>query len=421
MTATLLTVGDELLVGQVIDTNATWLGEQLSTIGVRVRRIVSVGDDAGDIIAALALGLRDSDVVICTGGLGPTHDDITKRAIADALGRELHRQPALLARLDAFYASRGRSTPPASGVMADVPAGFEVLENTVGTAPGLWFDGPVDGHEGSRVVVILPGVPYEMRTLAQRSVLPRLVDLQGEAAVVQKTLHTVGRGESAIAEMLPDLGERLSDRLKLAFLPRYGTVRLRITALGESREEARARLATLETYVRDQLGDLVFGEGDVSLPEVVGEMLRQRGLRLALAESCTGGRVADALTNIPGASDYFLGGVVAYCNSAKMGLLGVDRQDLRLHGAVSDTVAAQMAAGARERFGADVGVATTGIAGPGGGTDEKPVGTLWIGLADASGARAVRMHMPGDRLQNKHLGVTAALNAIRRALLKEDA
>lgn len=420
MTATLLTVGDELLVGQVIDTNATWLGEQLSTIGVRVRRIVSVGDDAGDIVAAVELGVRDSDVLICTGGLGPTHDDITKRAIADALGRDLVRDPALLARLDAFYAARGRATPPASGVMADVPAGFDVLENTVGTAPGLWYRGPFDGVAGEHVVIILPGVPYEMRTLTQRSVLPRLVDLQGEAAVVQKTLHTVGRGESAIAEMLSELPERLSDRLKLAFLPRYGTVRLRITALGDSREEALARLADLEGYIREQLGDLVFGEGDVSLAAVVGEMLRQRGLRLALAESCTGGRIADTITNVPGASDYFLGGVVAYCNSAKAGRLGVDPKALRLHGAVSETVAAQMAAGVRERFGAEIGVSTTGIAGPGGGTEEKPVGTLWLGYADASGARATRLHMPGDRLQNKHLGVTAALNMVRRALLERD-
>jgi nicotinamide-nucleotide amidase len=420
MTATLLTVGDELLIGQVINTNAAWLGERLTAIGLHVNRVITVGDEDAEIHAGLQRGLADSEVLICTGGLGPTHDDVTKRAVAQALGRPLARRAELVDHLAERYRQRGRELPEAAYVMADVPRGFEALENPVGAAPGLWFRGAVPGVPGLRAIVIVPGVPFEMRAIMEASVLPRLVELQGESAIVQKTILTVGHGESDLAARLGDLDEWLGDGLRLAFLPNYGTVRLRITALGDDRSEAGSRLATFENFVRDRLGDAVFGEGDRSLEEVVGEMLRQRGLRLATAESCTGGRVADAITNVAGASGYYSGGVVVYGNPSKIDLLGVSRGALQEEGAVSEAVARQMAAGVREALKTDIGLSTTGIAGPSGGTPDKPVGTIWLGYADEGGTHAVRLHLTPDRTLNKRLSVTAALNLIRRQILRRD-
>lgn len=419
MTAILLTVGDELLVGQIVNTNVAWIGEQLSAVGVSVRRAVTVSDEPNEIRSALRQSLADADVVIATGGLGPTHDDVTKKAVADELGRPLRLDEAVLDDLRQKYAARNRPMAERNRVQAEVPEGFTVLRNPVGTAPGLWFEDEEGGRR--RALAILPGVPREMKVLMQEEVLPRVVDLNGEADVVQKTLLTVGRGEADLADSLGDLGAWLSPELRLAFLPSSGVVKLRITALGTDRADAEARLAAFEAYVRERAGGLIFGEGDDTLEAAVGRMLRERGLTLAVAESCTGGLLADRLTNVPGASDYFRGGAVVYGNEMKVNLLGVDDAVLRADGAVSERVARQLAEGARLRLGADLAVATTGIAGPGGGTPEKPVGTIWLGYADARGTHAVRLHLVTDRLLNKRLSATAALNLVRRQLLRLDA
>ena len=416
MTAILLTVGDELLIGQTVNTNVAWIGEQLSAVGVTVRRSVTVSDDAGEIRTALRQSLNDADVVICTGGLGPTHDDITKKAIADELGRALVFRDDVYADLKAKYAARGRPMAERNRVQAEVPDGFAVLPNPIGTAPGLWYEDDAAGH----ALAILPGVPREMKVLMRDEVLPRVVDLNGAADVVQKTLLTVGRGEADLADSLGDLGAWLGPDLSLAFLPSYGVVKLRITALGEHLEAAQARLAEFEAYIRERVGELIFGEGDDTLEASVGRMLRDRGLTLATAESCTGGLLADRITNVPGASDYFCGGVVVYGNTQKVEMLGVDEAAIREEGAVSERVVLQLAEGARRRFGTDLAVATTGIAGPGGGTPEKPVGTVWLGYADAHGTHAARLQLVTDRLLNKRLSVTAALNLVRRQLLRRD-
>lgn len=418
MIATLLTIGDELLIGQVVNTNVAWLGEQLSALGVAVRRTAVVGDDAADIREELQRALAASDVTILTGGLGPTHDDVTKRAVADELGRELEFHEELLEDVRRKFAGRGRTMSESNRVLAEVPAGFEVLANPVGTAPGLWFEGEIEG--APRVLVILPGVPHEMRALMREAVLPRLIQRNGEEALVQKTLLTVGRGESDLADALGPYADRLGPSLRLAFLPSYGVVRLRITALGETRAEADERLRDFEAYVRERVGEHVFGEGDDTLEAAVGRMLRERGLTLATAESCTGGLVSHRLTNIPGSSDYYCGGAVVYGNSQKVSLLDVDEEALRAHGAVSEAVAKQLAEGIRTRLGTDLGLATTGVAGPGGGTPEKPVGTVWIGYADERGPYAVKLQLVSDRLLNKRLSVTAALALLRRQLLRRD-
>jgi nicotinamide-nucleotide amidase len=420
MTLTLLTIGDELLIGQVVNTNAAWIGEQASALGLEVRRAVVIGDDEGAIAEELLRGLRETGGVLLTGGLGPTHDDVTKRAVASALGRALEFRADLLAEVRRKFEARGRRMAEANRLLAEVPEGFEALPNPVGTAPGLWYAGPVPGAEGDRFIAVVPGVPYEMKTLLRDHVLPRLVARQGETALVQKTLLTVGAGESDLAERLEGLDGRLSDRLRLAFLPNYGTVRLRITALGETRAEASERLADLEGYLRERLGEFVFGEGEDSLAAAVGRMLAARGLTLAVAESCTGGRLADAITDVPGASAYFRGGAVVYGNDTKVGLLDVDEEAIVREGAVSEAVARQLAEGVRQRLSADLGLSATGIAGPGGGTPEKPVGTVWLGFADDAGTHAVHLQLTPDRHLNKRLTTTYALDLLRRQVLRRD-
>jgi nicotinamide-nucleotide amidase len=417
MTAAILTIGDELLNGQVVNGNAAWIGERLTAYGVTVERSVVVGDDQPAITWALTELLQAAEVVICTGGLGPTHDDLTREALAHALGRPLSRREELLGPLQDYYSGRGRETPRGAEVMADVPEGFEPIENPVGVAPGLWFSGELEGR-GERMIAALPGVPHEMRVLMDEAVLPRLIERQGEAAAVQTTLLTAGLGESAVVERLGDLGPWLSDNLRLAILPKYGEVRLRVTALGASNGEARRRLSAFLDYARQQLGDLVVGEGKTDLAAALGQLLRDRGLTIAVAESCTGGGVGAALTSVPGSSDYFLGGHIVYSNQSKVSVLGVDSGVLRAHGAVSEPVAVAMAEGAREALGADLAVSTTGVAGPGGGTPTSPVGTVWIACADAHGHRAVRLQLGGDRLTINRLSVTAALDLVRRRVLR---
>ncbi len=419
MTGHLLTVGDEILLGQIANTNAAWLGDRLSSVGVDVRRSETVGDDVAEIAAAIDRATADgARVVVVTGGLGPTHDDVTREAVAQAFGRDLEFHPDILERIEERYRSRGRAVPPLVRVMAEVPAGFEVLANPKGTAPGLWGERRVGAF--GQVVVVMPGVPYEMEAITEAHVLPRLRDRQ-DGVVLSRTLLTVGRGESDLATTLGDLSEALTDGLTLAYLPSLGTVRLRVTARGPDQGAAQASVDRATDAIRDALGNLVFGEGRTTLEAVVNEMLAERGLTLATAESCTGGAVAARVTSVPGASRVFRGAVVAYDNVVKERLLGVTSEALAAHGAVSEAVACEMAEGVRYHLGAHIGLATTGIAGPTGGTPEKPVGTVWIGYADGQTTRAVGLRFTADREVNVGLSTTAALDLVRRQLLREGA
>ncbi|MEM8600578.1 MAG: competence/damage-inducible protein A [Bacteroidota bacterium] len=423
MTATLLTVGDELLIGQVTNTNAAWLGERLSLAGFDVRRHVTVGDDAGDIQAALDDGFAAGTLVVVTGGLGPTHDDVTKKAVADYFGKRLHLNAGLEAQIAARYAERGRAVPPSTRQMALVPDGFEILNNPIGTAAGLWYAD--QNGDRDRIVAVMPGVPYEMESITKSALLPRLRDAHDGLVILHRTLLTVGYGETMLAQQLGaevgDLAPYLDeDHLGLAYLPGSGGVRLRLTAKGDDRAEAQTRLDRFADFVRDRLGDAVYGEGDDTLEAIVGTMLRERGLTLGIAESCTGGRVMEHLVRVAGASAYLKGGVVAYCNQVKRDLLGVDAADLEKHGAVSEPVVRQMAEGVRARLGADVAISTSGVAGPGGGTPGKPVGTVWLAYADAEDTYAVRLTFTRNRALNLRLSTMAALNLLRRQLLRRD-
>ena len=418
MTAELLTIGDELLIGQIVNTNAAWIGERLSLIGVEVVRMVTVGDGEAVICAAIEEAVARADVVILTGGLGPTHDDVTRNALARAFGVPLVYDEQMFEAVKERFAGRGYAMPESNRTQALRPAGFEALPNPVGTAPGLWRAGAKDGP--GRVVAALPGVPHEMKTLMEREVLPRLEALGDRRVIRHKTLLTTGIGESHLQEKIGDLSAFLGPDLSLAFLPSTSGVRLRVTARGEDAEEVEERLRGLESALRERVGKYIYGEGDDTLEGVVGEMLRARGLTIATAESCTGGFVCHRLTNVSGASAYVLGGVVAYANAVKEDALGVDPEALEAYGAVSEIVARQMAEGVRKRLGAAVAVSTTGIMGPTGGTPEKPVGTVWVGFADADGSRARRYRFAHDRRTNKELSSTVALNMVRVSLLKKD-
>lgn len=410
MKAHILTIGDELLIGQTVDANAAWLGEQLSLLGIEIARVTTVGDDAEAIHTELDRAYGEAELVITTGGLGPTHDDVTREVVADYFGTPLRVNDALMNRLRDYYERRDRTLPDAAQKIALVPEGFELLENAVGTAPGLWHL----AEEEERMIAVLPGIPQEMRSIATTALLPLLRTRSDVQTVVHRTLQTAGIGESSLQEKVGDLSDYLDDTLRLAYLPSTSGVRLRLTAYGDDRDAAEARIDRLEAVLRDRVGRYIFGTGDDELEAVLGDMLRERGLTVATAESCTGGFVAHRLTNVSGSSDYFLGSIVSYANAVKVNQLGVDPDDLERHGAVSEPVARQMAQGVRQRLGADIGISTTGIAGPTGGTPDKPVGTIWVGYADAEGDRATRLQFVEDRTVNKELFSTAALDMIRR-------
>lgn len=415
MKATILTVGDELLIGQIVNSNAAWLGEQLGLAGLDVVRMETVGDHVGAISEAIERGLVTSDLVLVTGGLGPTHDDVTREAVAASIGVPLVYHPGVMAEVERVFVERQRDLPEANRRLAEVPQGFEALLNPKGTAPGLWGERESEGRMDR--IVVLPGVPYEMKAIMREHVLPRLVEISN-AVVLHKTLLTVGQGESSLAEHLGDLSGVLTNGISLAYLPGAGVVRLRVSVRGDDRAAAQAGLDRALKCLKGNLGDRVFGEDHDTLEGVLGEMLVERGLTIVVAESCTGGSVASRITRVPGSSRYFLGGVVAYDNAVKIQQLGVSEPDLTEHGAVSEAVARQMAEGVRKTLGADIGVATTGVAGPDGGTAEKPVGTVWLGFADAESSYAVHLQLSRDRAINVALSTTAALNLVRRQLLR---
>lgn len=408
MTALVLTVGDEILLGQTVDTNAAWLAQHLPTAGAEVAR----HETAGDTRAAIgsALGRATERVVVVTGGLGPTTDDLTREAVAAWAGVALEYRPELFETVADVYRRRRRDVPDAVvRAMAHAPAGFEALPNPIGTAPGLWGDLTVGGR--AVTVVLLPGVPREMRAIAEASVLPRLA-ARADDAVAWRTLVAVGRPETEVAALVA--GVPLPDGLSLAYLPDLGTVRVRVTGRGADRAAVEAAVGAAAGAMCAALGPVLIGEGTATIESVVLDALAARGWTLATAESCTGGAIAAQLTSVPGASRVFKGGVVAYGNPVKTAQLGVPDALLEAHGAVSEPVARAMAEGARAATGADVGVSATGIAGPGGGTPDKPVGTVWIAAATPAATRARLLRLTTDRAVNIGLTATAALDLVRQ-------
>jgi nicotinamide-nucleotide amidase len=409
--AEVLAVGTELLLGQVVDTNSSWLGEQLALAGVDCHRQVKVGDNLGRIAEALRDALSRADAVIVCGGLGPTQDDITREAIAEVMGVPLEYDPAVAERIAAMFAGRARPMPESNLRQAYVPAGATVIEQRRGTAPGLIC--PV-GPEGSQVIYAVPGVPHEMHEMVERAVLVDMARRSGSVAAIRsRVLRTWGESESGLAERLAGRIAAL-DALgnpTLAFLASgIEGIKVRITAKADDEVAALRLLAEEEARLRELLGDLVFGVDDQTMETAVGELLTRRGLSLAVAESLTGGLMASRLVEAPGASAFFRGGVVAYDPQVKYDMLGVPEGPV-----ISEASAKAMAEGVRRRLGADVGVSTTGVAGPEEAEGQRP-GTCWLGLALGDRVDARLAHLPGGRDQVRALAVISALDRLRRAL-----
>ena len=407
----LLTIGDELLLGFTVDTNAAYLARTLAAIGVEIVHRTTVGDDAEKIAAAVAEAIERTGAVITTGGLGPTADDRTRPVIAKLFGRELVLDESIVAQIEArFWRMTSAKMPQTNIVQAMVPAGARVLPNNHGTAPGLWIE-----DSERRWVAMLPGVPREMRGLTQDSILPILRERIGAApvAIVSRTIRTTGIGESALAERLGELGKSV-DGMPVAFLPGWAGVDLRLTSRTLAPDEAARALDRAEQMLRDVAGPVVYGEASDDMAELILDLCRERGLHVATAESCTGGLLGARLTAIPGSSDVYLGGVIAYDDSVKTKVLGVSEVTLKEHGAVSEQAAREMAEGCARALGAHIGVGITGVAGPGGGTTEKPVGTVWIAVSGIGETRALGRVYVGDREEIRLRATQASLDQIRR-------
>jgi nicotinamide-nucleotide amidase len=405
----LVTIGTELLLGFTLDSNGSEIARALGEHGVRVVRRTSVADREADIGAVVSEALARTGAVVTTGGLGPTRDDITKRAVAQLFGAPLLFDEGVWQTVVARFAKLGRVPGASNRVQAEVPRGATVLANRWGTAPGLWLE----GERG--LVVMLPGVPYEMRNLLRHEVVPRLAARARGRVVRSRVLRTTGIPESALAERLGDVEAEIAP-LTLAYLPGEDGVDLRVTAWDLEPPEADARLDVAAELLRSRAGDRIYGEGDADLAAVVLQAARTLGLRLAVAESCTGGLLAKRLTDTPGSSDVVVGGVVAYDNAVKTALLEVPQMLIDRYGAVSEEVVRAMALGAVRRFGVDLAAAVTGIAGPSGGTPEKPVGTVWLATALGERVEAVPVLLPGPRANIRARSAQAALFLLWRRL-----
>jgi len=404
-----VTIGTELLLGQTLDTNAAELGRALAAAGVEVVRHVSVSDRPETIRAAVAEALDRTGFVITTGGLGPTRDDMTKREVAAIFGKPLLLDETVLRSLEERFRRLGRPMPAVNRTQAEVPAGATVLPNPRGTAPGLWVE------ERERVVVMLPGVPSEMRGLLREEVLPRLAARSSGVVVRSRTVRTTGVAESALAERVGAIEDEITP-LTLAYLPSPEGVDLRVTAWGLGEDEADRLLAAAAGQLRERAGEHFYGEDGTDLAATVLDQLRARNARLVVAESCTGGLLSGRITAVPGASNVFIGGVVAYDNVVKSGTLDVPPELLEAHGAVSEEVVRAMAEGVQRQFAVDAALAITGIAGPTGGTPEKPVGTVWLAARLGTEARARKRIFPGDRAEIRARAAQAALDLLRRLI-----
>ncbi len=401
MKATIVNIGDELLIGQVVNTNAARMSQMLTAAGIEVVQTVVCGDNAEDIEACVARGLQAGNVVLMTGGLGPTKDDITKHTLCRLFGSELYENEAALDNVRSIFAKRGYELTDINRKQAWVPRCCTTIVNTVGTAPCMWFDsGKFASYDmDGKVLVSMPGVPFEMEHLMQTEVVPRLRAYFKMDAIVTKNILVQGIGESFLSDLIESWETSLPRNIRLAYLPVAGMVKLRLTAQGTDEVKLRKQVADAVERLYPIAKQYIVGEDAETLAELVAARFKDSGRTLAVAESCTGGSIVAGLTALAGASQYVKGGVVAYSNEVKMAVLGVKKETLEAHGAVSEDTVREMVEGVRQRLGADYAVATTGIAGPGGGTPDKPVGTVWVGLATPTMTFAKCMHYSGPRQQ----------------------
>lgn len=408
--ASIITIGDELLIGQTIDTNSAWMAQQLNNMGIWVQRRVAVGDTRQAIVEALDAEGAAADIILITGGLGPTADDITKPTLTGYFGGRLVQHKPTLQRLMQIFESRGLPVLQRNVDQALVPDVCTVLFNNWGLAPGMWFE------KDGKIYVSMPGVPHEMKGIMEHHVLPRLQEHFQTKAVIHRTLLTSGMGESFVAEKLLAFEAQLPPHIRLAYLPSYGLLKLRLTALGEDKVSTAAELTLHFQEMKTLLADIAVADEDIPMGEVLGRALQLKHKTVGTAESCTGGYIAHNITAIAGSSAYFKGSVVTYANEMKMKLLGVKEQTLRDHGAVSEQTVREMAAGALQLLETDYVIAVSGIMGPDGGSPEKPVGTVWIAVGNAEKIVSIKHRLLYDRERNIQMTAIYAMNELKKMI-----
>ena len=413
MKAEIITIGDEILIGQIVDTNSAWMAQQLNLHGIEVYQVTSVHDESDHILKALANAEKQVDLVLITGGLGPTKDDITKKCLCQYFESELVFNPGVFTHVESLLYARNLTINQLNFDQALLPALCTVLHNSVGTAAGMWFE------RNGTIFVSMPGVPFEMEAIMTEEVLPRLMIRGNRQAIVHKTVLTFGLPESMLAQMIEKWESALPNFIHLAYLPSALTVRLRLSAYGLDKSNLEAEI---DKQVNELLGivpEYVFGFDDDNLGHIIGRMLIKSSKTMAVAESCTGGNIAHQITSNAGSSAYFKGGIVAYSNEIKTRLLNVPEEMIETYGAVSQQVAEAMALGAQKAMEADFAISTTGIAGPDGGSEEKPVGTIWIAVAGPSGVKSEKYVFRHNRERNIIRSTQTALNLLRKLIIND--
>ena len=409
--AEIITIGDELLYGQTINTNAAFIGSLLSEIGVSVLKMTTVSDQNNEIKKAIQIAEQSSQIILITGGLGPTNDDVTKKALVEYFNTKLIQNQSVLEDLKELFQFRPAIKIEENLNQTWVPENCIKLTNKVGTAPGMWF------NEKGIIYVAMPGVPREMEFIMKNGVLPKLKNELQLPIIQHSIINTVGIAEVKLAQMIAEVENSLPNSISLAYLPSLGKVKLRLTAKGTDKTFIEKELKKFTSQIESIASDYIYGYGNISLEEVVGKQIAAKNFTISTAESCTGGKLANTLLTIPGSSEYFSAGVIAYSYEAKNNLLGVSLEMLNIEGAVSEKCAKEMAIGVREKFNTSIGISSTGIAGPGGGTPDKPVGTVWIAYSDAFQTIVKRLDLGNNgRLVNIELTTIACLNLIRKSL-----
>ncbi|HET7817824.1 MAG TPA: competence/damage-inducible protein A [Bacteroidia bacterium] len=414
--AEIISIGDEILIGQITNTNAQWMAQQLTLIGISVSHLITVGDNKEDILKAFTDAQRRSGIILITGGLGPTSDDLTKPTLCEFFNTKLIFNEEVFEMVKKRFALFNVVMPESNRGQAEIPENCTVIKNKNGTAPGMWFD------VNTSIFVSLPGVPYEMKAMMEEFVLPELKNRFQKEVIIHKTVYTQGLGESSLAEKIKSWEESLnSTNIKLAYLPSPSQVKLRLSVKGNNKQQLNLLVDEKISELRKLIPELIFaveeyGKEPESLEKTIGELLRKKKQTLAVAESCTGGYIGHLITSIAGSSDYFNGGIIAYANDIKTNVLKVDVSTLQTNGAVSKEVAEQMASGVRQRLKADFGIATTGIAGPTGGSNEKPVGTVWIAVATPDALVSEKFSFGDSRERTIRRAGLSALNMLRTLL-----
>jgi nicotinamide-nucleotide amidase len=417
MRTEIINIGDELLIGQVVNTNASWMSEKLNLAGFPVHQITTIADDQQQIIETVNEALQRAEIVLITGGLGPTRDDITKEALTHFFNTKLVFDQTTFQTIENYFKARGIIVSEVNRKQAEVPGNCTIIYNEYGTAPGMWFEYEVDGGQQNHILVSMPGVPFEMKAMLTNGVIPKLKKQFQPISILHHTILTQGIGESYLSDLLTDWESHLPQNLHLAYLPQPGIVRLRVTGQGDDEFLLNNLMTTEIEKLKQIISAYIFGENEDTLESIIGTLLREKEFTVSTAESCTAGYIAHLITSVAGSSLYYKGSIVAYSNEIKMMELGVNEATLNAYGAVSEEVAKEMATNIRTLFKTDYSISATGIAGPDGGTKDKPVGTVWVGIDGPSGVIAKKYYFGDNRERNIRRTSLQALNLLRKTIL----